>query len=110
MAPKAIKAASDAMKERALATEALDDKIEKFKEAVCAQGITDKPDLSMLKKWFTPSQMSCLWKRLQAARGKESMTITEAWDEINKKPAGAPSARKDVLMIFLSLEPGALRW
>eukprot|EP00969_Alexandrium_andersonii_P002933 126351-Alexandrium_andersonii.AAC.1 len=51
--------------------------------------------------------MSSLWQRLKLARQKSDMSISEAWDELQKlgRNSGKGDQKMQVLMNFL-LQPG----
>ena len=56
--------------------EELDRLIEEFKAEVAAKKIS-RPDISMLKAKFSPSQMSALWARLKRERGASQCSVQE---------------------------------
>ena len=108
MAPKGktVKkpAASDAAARSPQETEDADDgnfalkeKVAKFQEKVKQLGIKDSPDITVLKGFFSKTELSQLWVELKRARGKADVSVREAWNTINQMKNGKTAANNVVL-------------
>ena len=85
----------------------LDKQIRLMKE-YCKQHNVTKPDSEVLGRFlYTPSLKASAWQKLKAARGKESMSVQEAWDEISglKTGKGKTEMKNTTLFLFLSGNP-----
>ena len=80
----------------------LGDKVEKFRLAMKAVGKEDTPDLAELRGAFTAGEMSTLWARMKQTRGRDDMTIQEAWTDLNKQK-GANVLKNECMYNFLVL-------
>ena len=99
--------ASDAIaaKKPTLADMALNKKIANFRAKVMAMPPAQrKPNLQLLKESFLPKELSALWMRLSAARGREDISIRKAWDALCAEPSGN-AKKREVLFEFLSAPP-----
>ena len=56
-----------------------------------------KPDAKLLTKHFSPKQRRALWMRLSKARGKEDMTITQAWAALAYMEVNQKAVKNEVL-------------
>ena len=79
--------------------------VAKFVEHVQEQGIQEKPDMDLFRKFFTPKQMSHLWVMLQRKRQKSDMSIKDAWQAICQLKGTKNEAKLGVLYDLL-VRPG----
>ena len=99
--------------ERDEATKKLDIKVQQFIAEIKAKKI-ENPDRSVMLRYFTPADLSALWKRLQKARGRAPTNVQEAWD--NLKSLGKQDAGKEqekTLVTFLDdylKDDGSQNW
>ena len=91
-------------------TELLDEKCKKFSEYVKREKI-ESPSKEVLTKFFSKAEVITLWKRFELARGKESLTVREAWDDLVKEGRGKSEARRmTTLALFAAGIDGGREW
>ena len=59
-----------------------------------------KPDPSMLKKFFDANQMSALWDRLKQHRSKATMSVKQAWESLSELKTGSQGEKMGSLIEF----------
>ena len=58
--------------------------VEAFKAYVKEHKLEKKPDLGIVKRFFTKGNISQLWVELKRSRDKANMSVGEAWTPISK--------------------------
>ena len=82
----------------------LDEKIQKF-----VQDMTEKkcePSLAVMKEYFKPADMSCLWSRLKTERGRSPLSVRDAWESLCEKAAAGEKNKAKASCLFNFLIDG----
>eukprot|EP00959_Pyramimonas_sp_CCMP1952_P110984 2321855-Pyramimonas_sp.AAC.1 len=85
----------------------LDNQIKLMKE-YCIKHKVHKPDMQVMNRFlYTPTLKAGAWQKLKAARGKQNMSVQEAWDQISglKAGKGKTEMKNNTLFLFLKGDP-----
>ena len=96
---EAKRSARGAGDHRVAATAALDDKIAAFQKDV-AKLPKNKVDVSLMRKHFAAGEMSALWKRMKAERGKD-LSVRDAWTELKTMKIGQDKIKLESLFMMV---------
>ena len=84
----------------------IDEKIARFQKACLGQSEGARGPL--LRKWFSPKEMSLLWGRLNTAVGRSNAALKQKWADLKKKDQGRSSQKNqinnEILALKLSVE------
>ena len=78
---------------RVKSTTRIDDQCRAFALHVEKAGISN-PDKQTMMKFFSKTDMQALWKRFETARGREGMSVQDAWNDLLKLGKAKSEAKR----------------
>ena len=87
----------------------IDEKIAGFQKACIGQDEAARG--SLLRRWFSPKEMSTLWGRLNTAVKQSNPIVKQKWQELKEKNQGREinknAIKNNILMLKLTIEDSA---